>query len=223
MRESVPGSIDELRNRNLSAYCPKCNDTVTLNPVAGPINTHDHSYFIARCPNTKRLLCPQIFAVYQALNDIITDCYPIPSFDPDWMDKSIPQGIREVYAEARRCSFAKAYRGAAVMCRRVVEAAACDKLGPAAQDAKGRTKRLLDLIDEMHSQGLITADLKESTHEIRLFGNYGAHVNDDGLDSVSADEASAVRKIAWQLLHTLYVAPEKTAELRKKRQSKGSP
>jgi hypothetical protein len=75
----------------------------------------------------------------------------------------------------------------------------------------------------MHSRGLITKDVRDSAHEVRHFGNYGAHIQDDGLDSVSADEATDVGEIAWQLLSSLYVSPAKTAELRKKRESKTGP
>ena len=110
------------------------------------------------------------------------------------------------------------------MYRRVVEATACDKLGADAKDDKGKTKKLFALIDAMHAKGLITTDVKDSAHGIRHFGNYGAHVQDDGLESVSAEEANDVAQVAWQLLQSLYIAPAKTAELRNaKRRRRRSP
>ena len=139
------------------------------------------------------------------------------------MDRSIPEAIRADYAEARRCQYVNAFKGAVALYRRVVEATACHHLGAAARDAKGRTKQLFELIDALHSGGLITKDLKESAHEVRLLGNYGAHVQDDGLDRATSEEAEGVREIAWQLLHALFVAPAKTAQLREKRQQKGTP
>ena len=71
--------------------------------------------------------------------------------------------------------------------------------------------------------GRLFPHVRESADEIRHFGNYGLHIQDDGLDSVSSEEATDVAEIAWQLLHSLYIAPAKTAELRKKRGSKGGP
>lgn len=109
------------------------------------------------------------------------------------------------------------------MCRRVLEAVACDKLGPKAKDAKGSTLTLHTLIDVLHAEGFITKDLKNSAHEIRQFGNYGAHVQDDGLDKVTRQEARDAREVTWQFLYSIYVAPAKTDELRKARQSKGKP
>jgi hypothetical protein len=122
MRRALPETIDELRNRNLSVHCPGCADTVTLNPVAGPINSFDYAYFIGRCPNSDRRHCRPIFGIYQPLNDIITERYPIPSFEARWIHEAVPLSIREDYAEAKRCTFVKAYKGAVAMYRRVVEA-----------------------------------------------------------------------------------------------------
>jgi len=224
MRDHPPKTIEELQARNISTVCPDCNDRVTLDPVAGPVNSlHDNSYFVALCPNAQRSYCNPIFAIYQTLNDCIIERYPIPSFKADFMDKSIPEKIREDYAEAKRCVYVNAYKGAVGLYRRVVEAAACEKLNTKAKDAKGRTKRLVELIDTLQTNGLITNDIKESAHEIRLFGNYGVHVQDDGLDEVTYDEAQDVGEIAWQLLYTLYVAPQKTAKLKQKRKKKGTP
>ena len=226
--ETPPLNLADLRERNLSVTCPDCGDRMTLDPAAGPVNIREHgtsgahlSYFVGRCPNTKRSGCKPVFAVYNTSFDRIVSRYPIPAFDADSMDKAIPDAIREDYAEARRCGYVSAFKGAVALYRRVVEATACHHLGTAARDTKGRTKLLSDLIDALHSDGLITKDLKESAHEVRLLGNYGAHVQDDGLDRVTSEEVESVREIAWQLLHTLFVAPAKTAQLREKRQQKG--
>ncbi len=218
-----PDTIDALRERNISTECPHCGDTVALIPVHKPVNTHDHSYFVALCPNHKRSYCKPIFAVYQPLNDYIQERYPIPSFSASSMHKAIPENIREDYAEGSRCMYVESFKAAVAMCRRVTEALACDKLGAKAKDAKGNTRKLHELIDLLHADGLITKDIKDSAHELRHFGNYGAHVQDDGLDKVERQEAKDVREITWQLLYSIYVAPFKTDELRKARASKGKP
>jgi hypothetical protein len=71
-------SVDELRERNISTECPHCGDTVALLPADKPVNSHEHSYFVALCPNYKRRYCRPIFAVYQPLNNFIEERYPIP-------------------------------------------------------------------------------------------------------------------------------------------------
>ncbi len=223
MSLKLPTSIEELYQRNISTECPYCGDTVKLLPQHSPTNHMFSSYFVALCPNYKRTKCEPIVAVYDTLNDYIFKKYPIPTFDASRMHDSIPYELRQDYAEAIRCNYVDAYKGAVTLLRRVIEAISCDKLGSEAKDKNGRTKRLSTLIDLMQKEGLITKDIAEGAHEIRLFGNYGAHVQDDGLDSVERDEAIDVREITWQILYAVYVAPYKTKELALKRKKKTEP
>jgi hypothetical protein len=99
----------------------------------------------------------------------------------------------------------------------VVEAVACAKLGNRAKGDNGKTGKLHKLIDLMHTGGLITRDIRDNAHEIRHFGNYGAEIQDDGLDMVSESEVDDVEEVTWQLLFTLYVAPAAAKRLRDKR------
>jgi Domain of unknown function (DUF4145) len=215
-----PRTSDELQERNISTTCPHCGETVALTPAHPPINTNDRSYFIGFCPNHKRRYCKPIFAAYEPVNNLIEERYPIPTFAASSMHKAIPERIREDYTEGTRCMYADSWKAVVVMCRRVVEAVACDKLGAKAKGPKGDTLKLHALISLLQTEGLITRDLKESADELRHFGNYGAHVQDDGLDKVKSDEARNVREITWQLLYSIYVAPSKTEELRKSREAR---
>jgi len=208
-------------SRNISTECPYCGDTVALLPQCKPIKDLDNCfYFLALCPNYKRSYCKPIFAVYQSLNNYIKKRYPIPKLSASSMHEAIPYTIREDYAESRRCLYVDAYKGAITLLRRVIEAVSCDRLGEKSKDKNGRSKRLYDLINLLLTEGLITKGLSDSAHEIRLFGNYGAHVQDDGLDKVERDEVIGAREITWQILYTLYIAPYKTKELSLKRQKK---
>ncbi len=218
-----PNTIEELNQRNISTECPYCGDTVKLLPQHSPTNHTFCSYFVALCPNYARTNCKPILAVYDTLNDYIFEKYPIPTFDASRIHKSIPYEIRQDYAEAIRCHYVDACKGAVTLLRRVIEAISCDKLGSEAKDKNGRTKRLSVLIDLMQKEGLITKDIAKGAHEIRLFGNYGAHVQDDGLDSVERDEAIDAREITWQILHAIYVAPYVTKVLALKRKKKTEP
>ena len=224
MRERPPRSKEELAGCNISARCPHCKDRVSLIPFADPIvDFRDLAYFIARCPNSKRLHCEPIFAVYEALNDCLHAIYPLPGFDASNIDKAIPDGIRDDYAESQRCFYASAYKGTVALLRRVIEAAACNKLGADSLDAKGHTKKLWQLIDLMHQRGLITHDIRDAAHAVRLFGNYGAHVQDDDLDKVTRQEASEADDITWQILYSLFIVAKQTEALRQRLAAKSKP
>lgn len=223
MGKSPPESVSQLQERNISTDCPHCGDTVALLPAHNPVNTYEHSYFVALCPNHKRNHCKPVFAVYQPLNDYIQERYPFPSFDASKMHKSIPEAIREDYTEGARCLFVDSYKAVVVMCRRVLEALASDKLGAKAKDARDHPLKLYTLIDMLRADGFITKDLTDTAHEIRRFGNYGAHAQNDGLDKVTRQEARDTRAVTWQFLYSIYVAPAKTEELRNARKGKGKP
>lgn len=217
--EIPPESSEELFKRNITASCPSCGLRVVPLPLHDPVNYDGLSHFIARCPNTERRRCKPFFLIYQPLNNCIIDSYPLPLPAPGDMDDAIPESMRNDICEAKLCRCVRAYKGALVLWRRVVEAIACDKLGDAARGKDGRTKRLQDLIHEMFKRGLITKDLKEMAHEVRHFGNYGAHIQDDMLDSVTADDADDVEEVTHQLIQSLYLSTSATGRLRKRRQS----
>lgn len=95
------------------------------------------------------------------------------------------------------------------MCRRAMQQIAIDK------GASGN--RLIDQIDDLHKNGLITKSLHDAAHEIRHFGNFGAHPRDDGLDDISSDDANVILKLTNQFLMDLYVRPFETSQLTSKR------
>lgn len=207
---------EELKLRNITAQCPYCNCKVRLDPWGDILFINGLYYFIAICPNCYRD-CKPLFAVYEDLNDRIIRLYPLPMGNEDSLHIAIPQNIKSDYAEAIRCQYAEAYKACMVMCRRVIEAIACDKLGEDARRSDGNTKQLNKLIEELFNQHLITADIKNAALEIKYFGNYGAHVSDDGLDEVSLDDAMAVQNLTGHLLTSIYITPYETQKLRKNR------
>ena len=95
------------------------------------------------------------------------------------------------------------------MCRRAMQSMAEDK------GAKGRD--LKAEIDDLLAKGLITKSLHDAAHEIRFFGNFGAHPRDDGLDNISREDAEQIISLTWDFLTDLYVRPYETAELTRKR------
>lgn len=205
---------------DVSAKCPYCGDRVAIIPLVDPFNHSGHAYFMGLCPNYCRKGCGPVFAVYEELNGYITQIYPSPNDDASRIHQSIPSVIREDYAEAMRCSYVNAYKSCVVMCRRVIEAIACDKLGgEAKREGDGATKRLGKLIELLHDNRFITTDIRDTADAIKYFGDYGAHVQDDGLDSVSRDDAEVIIKLTRQLLNAIYIAPYETKKLRDKSRS----
>lgn len=199
---------------NLSYFCRRCKETVRGIPETKPVyhisEFDDDPWLVVRCPNR---LCELSFVIYNRLNDRIFQVFPLAGFEPDDYHQAIPKMIREDIAEADKCYYAGAYMGTVVMLRRAVQHIVIDKI----KDETIRNKKLWEQIDALFTEGFITKQLKESAHEIRHFGNFGAHPTDDNLDKTTSDDAKIIDRLTHDLLRAIYITPFETEELKSKR------
>jgi hypothetical protein len=115
------------------------------------------------------------------------------------------------FEEAIKCFEMQAYRASAAMCRRALQSSVTDQRAP-----KGK---LQDQIDGLHesSPDRITTAIKDWAHTIRIFGNWGAHPDDDGLKDVDEKLASEVIEFLSNFFQYVYVMPSKVAQAQAKR------
>lgn len=141
------------------------------------------------------------------VNDSSNKIYPMPL--PKAIDERIPATIRKDFEESTICFSIEAYRASAVMARRALQCVCLDK-GSKEKD------KLEKQIDWLFSQGIITKDLKDWAHEVRLVGNDAAHPRKPENDQpISKEDAEDVLKLLEQFCQVLYVASA-IAEERKK-------
>ena len=199
---------------NVDLTCPHCGVSQHARQLGGPWQIPPGlpwHYMVCGC---HRKECGKpIFAIWEQTNDIIVQVYPFPQSSPEQIHKAIPEPIRKDWAEAKTCQYAGAYKGVVVMARRVMQQIAVDK-GAA-------TGKLHEQIDWMFKEGLITKSLHDAATEVRHFGNYGAHPQDDGLDEVSPESAAEVMHLTVEFLQDLYIQPHRTQSLRAKRAKSG--
>jgi hypothetical protein len=197
---------------SLDVHCPRCGHLIHALPETDAVYhispyMDSQAYLVVRCP---RHLCDVFFVIYDRLNRRVESVYPFPDSSVGDFHSAIPESIRKNFAEARRCWFADAHKGVVVMCRRAMQQIAGDK------GAEG--SRLIDQIDDLRTKGLITKSLHDAAHEIRHFGNFGAHPRDDGLDAITPDDANTILNLTNQFLVDLYIRPHETAKLTTRRQ-----
>jgi hypothetical protein len=200
---------------NLDLRCPGCGHLVRAIPetqAVYDISVHSDqmAHLVARCP---RKHCDVLFVRYDRLNDCVDRVFPFPENRAETLHSAIPAAIREDVAEARRCWFGGSNKGVVVLSRRAMQSIALDK------GASG--DKLADQIASLFRAGQITKSLHDAAHEVRFFGNFGAHPRDDGLDAISDSDAKAVMGIVEQLLTDLYVRPHETQQLTAKRKGPG--
>jgi hypothetical protein len=140
-----------------------------------------------------------------------------PNTLPEPIDENIPEAIQMDLDEAGRCFVAGAYRAAAVMARRALQNVALDKEAPTTHEITlkdGKKKkvsmRLVDQIDWLFKQGIITKDLRDWAHEVRGIGNDGVHPADaEDVTVMSKEDAEYVIALANAFCSPLYVASKR--------------
>ena len=113
------------------------------------------------------------------------------------LDK-VPELIRADYEEALGCMVEGLFKAASAMARRTVQGV-CRERG-ADPDLK-----LYDQIEELASKGELTTRLAKLAHEVRGFGNAGAHPRDDDLDEVTPEDAGKAMDFLEHLLQHIYI------------------
>lgn len=132
------------------------------------------------------------------------DYYPQHVAEPSLPD--VPDDVAADAREAHRCFSIKAWRAAVVMARRAMQSAAYEKGAP--------ERNLVEQIDWLEEQRLVTPQMKEVAHTIRLAGNLGAHPDKGGLRDVGETEARAVIEFLDDFLRYVYEIPARLERLK---------
>jgi hypothetical protein len=154
---------------------------------------------IGLCENCRRPL----FLVLDEAEQRVVRTFPPVSLE---RPPHVPEGVADDFVEARLCLSVGAYKATAAMCRRALQAAALQKGA-----GKGE---LVAQIDKLVEKGALNSSLAEAAHQVRYFGNYGAHPDADGLGDVSEGEAESICDLTWQVLEGLYVNPARVAAVK---------
>jgi len=129
-----------------------------------------------------------------------------PTARPNYDEDGVPDEIASDFEEALQCQAAGFQYGAALVGRRVLQAAIRER-GGVGKDLKTEINSL--------STDVLNKPLKDSAHEVRFVGNDAAHT-----DTVTADDVEALLSFTRDVLHTLYVVPHRVAARRKSAGSK---
>jgi hypothetical protein len=198
----TPGNTETIQ-----ATCPGCSAKTNFITIPG-VSVNDIldrrsgdnniTYGIRICPDTGCRTLIYFRREGQSNSNLFV--YPPPG--AIFTVKSVPLSIESDANEAILCYKVGALKATIVMCRRAVEAT-CDE-----QQASGRN--LKEQIDDLHTKGLIDSRLKTWAHQIRFFGNSGAHP-DPAFGSATAADADLMIDFMTTFLEYIYEMPAKIA------------
>lgn len=117
------------------------------------------------------------------------------------VDEIIPEKIAVDFKGGINCLSINEYKAAAAMFRRSLQQVMIDK------NASGSD--LFAQIDDLEKRQIITSQVKNWAHEIRLWGNHGAHPSKDGLDELKREDMEEVKEFLESLFDYIYIMPAK--------------
>lgn len=197
--------------------CPHCGARAHLvmisNEYHATKNRDQIHYVLFRCkPCSKITLEIYKFEQNQYTNEQKLSGYgwveKYPSTKTEADDKFIefvPKEVISDYEEGLRCLSSNAPKAAVSMFRRSLQYSLIN-LGV---DEK------LDLINQIKAVPKLTDDIKDWAHNIRIFGNWGAHPQKDLLKDADLNKAKEVKDFIEEFFNYVYVMPGKVAAARK--------
>lgn len=203
---------------HIDAICPFCKVHVSFSWTepserGGKQNYYLHSYYsnmlgiwaIAVCPSCHNCVLLKGEPNGQSFN--VKNIYP--ASQPSPTDERMPADIRRDIEESKLALSVGAFNASAAMSRRALQRA-CKTKGSKKSD-------LIDQINELADNKIITTDIKELAHTVRLVGNDGAHPNEVNVD---ASDAKEILELAEQFMEIIFIAPAKVREIKEKRERK---
>lgn len=158
-----------------------------------------------RCANEK---CQMPIAALTLGSDVVAH-WPVTVGGKPFPD--VPEHIAATADEAHQCQSIGAYRGAVALARAVVEATAKER---------GVTKgNLMDKIDTLAKQGVISDAMKDAAHEIRFAGNEVAH-GDLAEEPLTEQDGEEVLDLMDAILLRVYQEPAQVARVRERREAR---
>lgn len=119
-------------------------------------------------------------------------------------EETVPSEVLSDFKEGVISLNSKCYKASASMFRRSLQSAL---LNLGADSSK-------DLIDQIKNTTSLTKDIRDWAHNIRIFGNWGAHPQNDLLKEVDQKIADEVRMFIEEFFNYVYVMPDRVAKAR---------
>src|SRR3989338_7829429 len=185
--------------------CPHCGAKVHIEKLWG-----DHHFFskgdvefyvIFRCRPCKKLL----LKTYLFRQNRYTSKTELEG--AGWDE------IYSDYKEALKCKSIGANRASCAMFRRSLQSALVE-LGASDDD---------DLMNQIDKLAALPKDIRDWAHQIRIFGNWGAHPDKDKLKEVGAEEVAEAHDFISKFFIYMFIMPRKVEESRKRRKEKTNP
>jgi hypothetical protein len=216
MKKSETKNLVDSMIKDFIDTCPHCDARAHFQMLFNDSHSNsngDVTYYITfRCVPCKKLMLKTLeFKQNRYANDEKLEFVgwqeKFPNDDIVYVSKfeeTVPADVLGDFKEGVISLNSKCYKGSVSMFRRSLQSALLN-LGANADD---------DLINQIKNMGSLTQDIKDWAHNIRIFGNWGAHPQNDNLKEVDQKVADEVRMFIEEFFNYVYVMPGRVAKAR---------
>lgn len=207
--------------KDLIELCPHCGARSHIEALWNDChklkNRDIEFYIVFRCKPCRRLLLKTFYLNQNTYSDHENltikgwdEMFPVSLDDQLGKEEKefIPGDILRDYDEALKCHAISAHRASCAMFRRALQGALLEF----GADPK------LDLIKQIESLDALPKDIKDWAHQIRIFGNWGAHPDKDNLKNVAGEDVSEAHDFMSKFLLYIFIMPEKVKLSRQRRE-----
>lgn len=209
--------------KDMIDICPHCGSKVHIEKLWSAHHSFDNGdvefYVVFRCKPCKKLIL-KTFVFSQNRYTSKTELKPAGwdekfpvALDTELSQADfqyIPDEALSDYKEALKCKSIGANRASCAMFRRALQSALIE-LGADNKD---------DLIKQIASLNTLPSDIKDWAHQIRIFGNWGAHPDKDKLKDVDENDVVEAHDFTSKFFIYMFIMPKKVKESRKRREEK---
>jgi Domain of unknown function (DUF4145) len=178
------------------SHCTQCDDPQNFEAIAAYNSQSEFppcEYTLAKCD---RCLAVSLF-----IREDIGEGLENDGYYRVWPPQSrhlgfeLPEIVKQSYEQAVLCEKAKAYVAAVVMVRRAMEAVTVEH--------EAGVRSLQAGLKGMFSRGLISQEILDWGHELRVIGNMGAHPTKETLSRADAVESIDFLQAILEILYDL--------------------
>lgn len=186
----------------MNGVCPLCGHTVAFLQFGGEWR---HPEGLLGDIRITEAICPNCRSAYIRVIDVEgRTLHDWPNAGDRPSPGAVPVPVADDWREAHTDLGIQTWKSAATMARRAVQGICIDKGAAPA--------RLADQIRELAANSTLHPAIVDWSHQIRFFGNVGAHPGDDGLADVTEQDARDAVAFLDQLLDWAYVMPSRLAD-----------
>lgn len=208
--------IDSEVVKNFIDVCPHCNTKAHLQMLFNESYTNKNGdtiyYVVFRCIPCKKLILETYkFKQNEYRNDEYLEAVgwqdKFPSDEITYVNKFesiVPTDVLEDFKEGVISLQNKCYRASVSMFRRALQSAVIN-LGAKPEE---------ELITQIKNLSSLTSEIKDWVHNIRIFGNWGAHPQDDNLKEVDLKLATETQSFLEEFFNYVYVMPNRVVKAR---------